>query len=290
MDDVTRAPDRARARSRPRAAWRRNVSFVVGSILVFVTFVTAGLAPELAPHTPTSMAIGHELIGPSGQFPLGTDVLGRDVLSRVLYGGRASLGVVLPAVLLAAVVGVALGVGVGYFGGTFDLVLMRVFDVILAFPALLLAIVLMAFLGPSIRNLILSLAVLNLSQFTVLARSVTISAKSAEYVQAARAIGATHARVMGVHLLRNVAPPIVTQIALSLSTSILVEAALTFLGIGVQPPTPTWGGMLNDAQNYLTIAPWLALAPGFAIMLAVAGFNLVADGLRDLISRRAETY
>lgn len=290
MDELAATTGRAPTKGARRAAWRRNVSFLAGLILVLATFVTAVLAPELAPRSPTSMAIGHELVAPSRQFPLGTDVLGRDVLSRVLYGGRASLGVVIPAVLIAAVVGVSLGIGVGYFGGTFDLILMRVFDVVLAFPALLLAIVLMAFLGPSIKNLILSLAVLNLSQFTVLARSTTITAKSAEYVQAARAIGATHARVMGIHLLRNVAPPIVTQIALSLSTSILVEAALTFLGIGVQPPTPTWGGMLNDAQNYLTIAPWLALAPGIAIMIVVAGFNLVADGLRDLISRRADTF
>lgn len=271
---------------RRRRRWLRNGSLLAGIALVTLSVVASVAAPLFAPSTPTGMSFGDELIGPSATFPLGTDELGRDVFSRLLYGGRASLGVVVPSVFLAAIVGLISGMAMSYFGGILDLLLMRVYDVILAFPALLLAVVMIAFLGPTRLNLVLSLAILNVSQFAVLARSTTLALKESEYVQAAVAVGAGSLRILWVHLFRNLAPMLITQIALALSVSILVEAALSFLGIGIQPPTPSWGGMLNAAQTYMVIAPWLALAPGITIMIVVSGLNLIADGLRDALAVR----
>jgi peptide/nickel transport system permease protein len=217
---------------------------------------------------------------------LGTDEVGRDVLSRVLYGARVSLGVAIPAVGLAAVVGVALGVTTGYLGGLPDLLAMRVFDVLFAFPPILLAIALVAALGPSTLNLVLTIALLTVPQFAVIARSATLAVRPQEFVQAGLALGASHGRMIRVHVLPNVAPSLVVQVALSLSIVILVEAALSFLGLGTQPPAPSWGGMLSRGRQYMVIAPWLVLAPGLAIMLAVLGFNLLGDGQRDLLDPR----
>lgn len=259
-----------------------NWSLWAGLLLILASVLLGLLAPVIAPYSPTQMHFGDELVAPSSEFLLGTDELGRDILTRVLHGYRSSLSVVVPAVLLAALVGIGTGLVLGYFGGAVDTLLMRVNDILLAFPSLILAVVLMAFLGPTFTNLVLSLALLSVAQFIVLARSATLATRSQEYVQAAVALGARHPRVMFRHVLTNLLPPLTTQLAISLSVAILVEAALAFLGIGVQPPTPSLGGMLNAAQMYMTIAPWLALAPGVAIMVVVAGFNLLADGLRDL--------
>jgi ABC-type dipeptide/oligopeptide/nickel transport system permease subunit len=257
----------------------------VGATIIALSCLAALLASVIAPYAPTKMSFGSELVPPSTSFPFGTDDLGRDIFSRVLYGIRSSFAVVVPAVALAALVGVGTGMALGYYGGLLDIVVMRAYDMLMAFPALLLAIVMIAFLGPSYLNLVLSLALLSLSGFAVLTRSATLSARSSEYVQAAVALGAGSGRIMIVHLLRNLAPVITTQAALTLSILILVEASLAFLGIGVQPPTPSLGGMLNAAQTYMTIAPWLALAPGLTIMVVVVGFNLLADGIRDLQGR-----
>lgn len=261
-----------------------NWSLWAGLLLILASAALALLAPVISPYSPTQMQFGNELMPPSGEFWLGTDELGRDILSRVLHGFRSSLSVVVPAVLLAALIGISIGLVLGYFGGPADTLLMRVNDILLAFPSLILAVVLMAFLGPTFVNLILSLALLSVAQFIVLTRSTTLAARSQEYVQAAVALGARHPRVMFRHVLTNLMPPLTTQLAISLSVAILIEAALAFLGIGVQPPTPSLGGMLNAAQVYMVIAPWLALAPGIAIMIVVAGFNLLSDGLRDLQS------
>lgn len=269
------------ATRRSRRRFRSNWALNVGATIIVLSCAAALLAPVIAPYAPTKMAFGSELVAPSATFPFGTDDLGRDILSRVLYGIRSSFAVVVPAVALAAFVGVGTGMALGYYGGWLDILVTRAYDMLMAFPALLLAIVMIAFLGPSYLNLVLSLALLSVSGFAVLARSATLSARSSEYVQAAVALGAGSGRIMIVHLLRNLAPVITTQAALTLSILILVEASLAFLGIGVQPPTPSLGGMLNAAQTYMTIAPWLALAPGLTIMVVVVGFNLLADGIRD---------
>jgi peptide/nickel transport system permease protein len=243
-------------------------------------------APWLAPYAPTAIFPGSVISPPGPRFLLGTDEVGRDVLSRVLYGARVSLGVAIPSVGLAALVGTALGVGLGYLGGAPDLLAMRVFDVLFAFPPILLAIALVAALGPSAVNLVLTIAVLTLPQFAVLARSATLALTPQEFVQAARALGASHGRLLGAHVLPNIAALLAVQASLSLSIVILVEAALSFLGLGTQPPAPSWGSMLSRGRQYMTIAPWLVLAPGAAIMLAVLGFNLLGDAQRDLLDPR----
>jgi ABC-type dipeptide/oligopeptide/nickel transport system permease subunit len=267
-------------------ALRGNWSLWIGGAIVTALGVAALAAPWLAPHSPTQIFPGAEIQPPSARFLLGTDEVGRDILSRLLYGARVSLGVAIPAVGLATAVGVGLGVATGYAGGPFDLVAMRVFDVLFAFPPVLLAVALVAVLGPSTLNLVITIALLTTPQFAMIARSATLAVKPQDFVQAGLALGASHGRMIGVHVLPNVAPPLVVQVALSLSIVILVEAALSFLGLGTQPPAPSWGGMLSRGRQYMVIAPWLVLAPGLAIMLAVLGFNLLGDGQRDLMDPR----
>ncbi len=267
-------------------ALRDNWSLWVGGLIVALLGGVAVAAPWLAPYSPTDIFPGAEIEPPSARFPLGTDEVGRDILSRLLYGARVSLGVAIPAVGLATMVGVGLGVATGYLGGLADLLAMRVFDVLFAFPPILLAVALVAVLGPSTLNLVITIALLTTPQFAVIARSATLAVRPQEFVQAGLALGASHGRMIRVHVLPNVAPPLVVQVALSLSIVILVEAALSFLGLGTQPPAPSWGGMLSRGRQYMVIAPWLVLAPGLAIMLAVLGFNLLGDGQRDLLDPR----
>jgi peptide/nickel transport system permease protein len=275
---------RSRSRVLPRAA--RSAPSLVGALIVASLLIVALVAPWLAPYAPTEIFPGAEIRPPDARFLLGTDEVGRDILSRVVYGARVSLGVAIPSVALATLAGTAVGVGLGYGGGAPDLLAMRVFDVLFAFPPILLAIALVAALGPSTVNLIATIALLMLPQFAVLARGATLALKAEEFVHAARALGASHWRIVARHVLPNIAGPLVVQTSLSLSFVILVEAGLSFLGLGTQPPAPSWGGMLSRGRQYMTIAPWLVLAPGFAIMLAVLGFNLVGDAQRDLLDPR----
>jgi len=272
----------------PRLARRafRSGSLLVGGLIVAGLLVAALFAPWLAPYAPTRIFPGAEIRPPGSNFLLGTDEVGRDILSRVLHGARVSLGVAIPSVALAVVGGTTVGVSLGYWGGAPDLLAMRLFDVLFAFPPILLAIALVAALGPSTVNLVLTIAVLTLPQFAVLARSATLALKPQEFVQAARALGASHRRILGAHVLPNLTPTLAVQASLSLSIVILVEAALSFLGLGTQPPAPSWGSMLSRGRQYMTIAPWLVLAPGLAIMLAVLGFNLLGDAQRDLLDPR----
>lgn len=264
----------------------RNGSLVAGGVIVTGLVAVALAAPWLAPYAPTRIFPGAEIAPPGARFLLGTDEVGRDILSRVLYGARVSLGVAVPSVGLAALVGTALGVTLGYLGGAPDLLAMRLFDVLFAFPPILLAIALVAALGPSAVNLVLTIAVLTFPQFAMLARSATLALIPHDFVQAARALGASPWRVVRAHVMPNIAAPLAVQASLSLSIVILVEAALSFLGLGTQPPAPSWGGMLSRGRQYMTIAPWLVLAPGLAIMLAVLGFNLLGDAQRDLLDPR----
>jgi peptide/nickel transport system permease protein len=264
----------------------RSGSFLVGALIVAALAVAAVAAPWLTPYAPTRIFPGAEITPPGPRFWLGTDEVGRDVLSRLLFGARVSLGVAIPSVAVAALGGTTLGVGLGYWGGAPDLLAMRLFDVLFAFPPILLAIALVAALGPSTVNLVLTIAVLLLPQYAVLARSATLALKPQEFVQAARALGASSARILGAHVLPNITPALAVQASLSLSIVILIEAALSFLGLGTQPPAPSWGSMLSRGRQYMTIAPWVVLAPGLAIMLAVLGFNLLGDAQRDLLDPR----
>ncbi len=277
------------ARATQRSNWRRvwrAWSAVTGIVIVTGLVAVALLAPAIAPRAPTTLHAGFEIKPPSREFPFGTDELGRDIASRVIHGARISLAAALGAVSLAAVVGVPLGTAIGFAGGMIDLIVMRLFDILFAFPAILLAIAIVAALGPSLTNLILTIAVLTMPQFAVLARGATLATRSLEYVQAAVALGASNRRVVLGHILPNVMPPVIVAATLNLSIVILVEAGLSFLGLGTQPPAPSWGGMISRGRQYMTIAPWLVIFPGLAIMLAVLGFNLLGDGLRETLDPR----
>jgi ABC-type dipeptide/oligopeptide/nickel transport system permease subunit len=192
--------------------------------------------------------------------------------------------VVFPAIILSSIGGISIGLITGYLGGIIDLLAVRIFDVLLAFPSLLLALILVAIFGPTSIVLIAALALPSFPQFVLLTRSTSIATKQCEYIQAAQASGASLVRIMWRHLLPNITTPLVIQVALSFSTALLVEASLSFLGLGVQPPMPSWGGMLSRGYSYMTIAPWIVLAPGTALMMAILGFNLLGDGLRDMLA------
>ncbi|MDR7423031.1 MAG: ABC transporter permease [Armatimonadota bacterium] len=293
MARTAAGPMRWRARDvvRRPSVWRRlarNWSAVVGVTLVLLLTAVAALAPALIARSPTALHRGEELRPPSAGFVFGTDELGRDLASRVVYGARVSLAAAFASVSLAAAAGVPLGVTIGLAGGIVDLVAMRVFDVLFAFPAILLAIAIVAALGPSLHNLVLTIALLTMPQFAVMARGATLAARPLDYVQAAVALGASMRRIAFAHVLPNVVPPLIVTATLNLSIVILVEAGLSFLGLGTQPPAPSWGSMISRGRLYMTIAPWLVVFPGLAIMVAVLGFNLLGDGLREVLDPKLQ--
>ena len=262
-----------------------------------VIVATCGLAvgaPALAPADPVRNSLLDRLTPPmwldggSARHPLGTDTLGRDVASRLLHGARISLVVGLAAVAVAGTVGVALGLLSGYYRGWIDDVLMRVGDVQLAFPVLLLGVALLAVLGPGELNLILVLGVSGWITYARIVRGETLSLKEREFVEAARALGARDRYLLARHILPNVLPPITVVATFSVARVIIAEASLSFLGLGIPPPTPSWGAMLDEGRNYITTGWWLAFFPGLAILLLVLGINLVGDWLRDLLDPRME--
>lgn len=226
------------------------------------------------------------LQGPSMAHPFGTDTLGRDVLARTIYGAKVSIQVALTAVLVAATIGSLLGVLAGYAGGYVETVLMRAIDVMLGFPALVLAIGLVAALGFSLVNVIIALGIVYVPQFARIARSTALSVSNEEYVDAARAMGYSTPHIVFREVLPNCLSPLLVQASLLMAFAIIAEASLSFLGLGVQPPTPTWGQMVSDGSGYLTSAPWISLFPGAAIFVTVLGFNLIGDGLRDALDPR----
>lgn len=277
------------ATSRParhlwRQLWPRKTA-VVGLMLAAVVLLGALLAPWLAPEDPLAMS-ARRFAAPSASAWLGTDQFGRDILSRLLYGARVSMAVSFAAVGMATLIGGTIGLCAGYFGGRIDLVLMRGVDVLMAFPTLLLALAVVATFGGSTRNLILAVTLAYIPIFSRVVRGSTLSVKQNDFVEASRALGARDGRIMLRAILPNVLAPIIVQATFNLSTAIMIEAALSFLGLGVQPPAPSWGSMLSEARNFMELDPWLALAPGGAITLAVLGFNLFGDGLRDILDPR----
>jgi len=241
--------------------------------------LTVSFLPLRDPLLPTAL----RLAAPSPEYPFGTDALGRDLLSRVLYGARLSIQVAVLSVAAATIVGGALGLVAGYVGGVVDLVIGRVLDVFFAFPAILLALGIVAALGPDPRNVVLAIAVVYTPIFARVVRGPVLALKVREFVDAARAIGATGTRIVVRHLLPNLLSTVIVQISLALSWAVLTEGALSFLGLSAQPPAPSWGVMLNEGRQYLEFATHLAIFPGLAIMIAVLGFNLLGDGLRDAL-------
>ncbi|HEV7765069.1 MAG TPA: ABC transporter permease [Thermoanaerobaculia bacterium] len=260
----------------------RNFAFTAGLLLTLALVICALLAPVLAPHDPVQ-PLGPRLEAPSDAHPLGLDELGRDVLSRIVWGARVSLRVGFSVVILASLVGVTLGAISGYFGGIVDVIIMRLCDILLAFPGILLAIALVAVLGPSLNNVILALAIIGWVGYARLVRGQVLKVREMEFVTAAKAMGAKSPRVIALHVLPNVINPVIVMATLGLAGSILAEAALSFLGLGVQPPTPSWGAMLTYGRQYLGLANHLTIFPGAAIMAAVMGLNFLGDGLIDAL-------
>jgi len=259
----------------------------LGLLIVLGLVLVAILAPQIAPHSPIRADFMAMLQPPSTAYPLGTDELGRDMLSRLIWGARASLQAGLIAVLLAAGIGVPIGLVSGYFRGPLDeYVVMRLTDAMMAFPVIVLALALTAVLGPSLQTAMVAIGIVYAPIFIRLARAQTLSVREADYVEAARALGNRHLGIMVRHVLPNIASPLIIQMSVSMATAILVESALSFLGLGVQPPNPSWGSMLRIGANYMQEAPWIAFWPGLAIFVAVLGINLFGDALRDILDPR----
>jgi len=262
--------------------WQGRALLVTGAIIIGATAVAAVIGPWLTPFDPASQELPLRLAGPTAGHPFGLDELGRDILARVLAGARISFAVGLAVVSVSASVGTLLGATAGYFGGMTDDLISRVIDILLAFPGLLLAIALVAVLGPSLANVLLALTVIGWVGYARLVRGQVLRAREFEYVQAARALGASTPRILWRHVIPSAIPAVVVQATLGMAGAIIGEAALSFLGLGVQPPTPSWGTMLNGGRAHLLDAPHLTIFPGVAIALLVLGFNFVGDGLRDL--------
>jgi peptide/nickel transport system permease protein len=266
--------------------FQRNRVAPIGLVIIAASVLVALLAPVIAPHDIRAMSPQAALSPPSRAHVFGTDEFGRDVFSRVLTGSRVSLVVAFFSVLVALALGTTIGLAAGFYGGWWDAFSMRGMDIIFAFPAILLAIAIMAVLGTRLINLVIAIGVVYTPQFARVARAAALAVRGLEFVDAARALGLGNGRIIWRHIIPNVLAPVTVQVSLSLSLAILSESALSFLGLGTQPPTPSWGNMLSEGRQFLEIAPWNAVFPGLAIMVVVLGFNLLGDGLRDLLDPR----
>jgi ABC-type dipeptide/oligopeptide/nickel transport system permease subunit len=285
QSSAARSHDEPTPAKRASRTWRRFVSHrggVVGTVLVVVVVAAGVFAPWLAPHDPTAIDMDHALEPPSAAHFFGTDAFGRDVLSRVMHGARFSLEVGVVSRVLALVLGTCLGLLAGYYGGRVDTIVMRLADVTLAYPGLLLLIAVMAAVGPSKTALFLALGVVGWAGVARLVRAQVLSLKEREFVTAIRSLGAPNSRVILRHVFPNVLTPIWVIFSMGLGASIMAESSLSFLGLGAQPPRPSWGSMISGGLDYLRVAPWLSLAPGIVVTLTVLGFNLIGDALRDL--------
>ena len=265
---------------------RANKLSLVSLIVIFLLILFSILAPWLTPYGEADMDLMHRLSPPSAEHLLGTDEAGRDVLTRLLYGSRVSLMVGIVPTLLSMVIGAVLGVTAGYLGGAVDSIIMRLADIVLAFPSMLLAMVIMYTLGDGLFNVFLTLTLMNWGTVARIARAETLKLKTIDYVEAARSIGMSKGRIIMRHILPNCIPTLIVLFTLNVPSAILTESALSFLGLGIKPPSASWGLMVNTGRQYLFNAPWLSFAPSGAIMLAVLSFNFLGDGLRDAIDPR----
>lgn len=259
----------------------RTAMFGLAVVLVFVLMAAVG--PLIVPHDPYSQSLADRLSPPSTAHWLGTDQNGRDMLSRIVLGARYTLLLSLSATTIAASIGATLGLISAFYGRFVDLFIMRIVDILLALPSILLALIVVAMLGVGMVNLVIAISIEALPAFVRLARGSTLSAKETDYVLAARAIGARSPRILAIHIFPNITAPLIVQYSLRIATVMLLAASLSFLGLGTQPPTPEWGVMLSEARTYMRVSPHLAVFPGIAIMLVVLGLNLLGDGLRDAL-------
>lgn len=265
---------------------RTNQIVLIGASIIVVVMLFGVFAPYLSPHDPSKMYPRNRRERPSSQFLLGTDRLGRDILSRMIWGARVSLIIGSLAVGASMVIGLSIGMVSGYYGGLLDEVLMRLMDMIFAFPALLLAMALIAVTGPSMRNIILVTALVGVPRFARVLRASVLTLKAQEFVEAARAVSKSDVGIMAQHILPNCIAPLSVETSLSVAAAIITESALSFLGLGVRPPTPSWGQMIADGRSEVFNAPWIVIFPGLAIMITVLGYNLLGDGLRDALDPR----
>jgi len=263
-----------------------KVWLYAGAGLLVLLIIAALFAPALAPHNPLRQNLDQDLLAHSAEHPLGTDKLGRDILSRTIFGARISLLVGLATVVLSLSIGLLLGSLSGYFGGWLDQTLMRLVDILMAFPGILLAIAFTAVLGPGLDHVILALCLIGWTGYARLVRGEILSLREREFIQAARALGCRPQRIILHHLVPNLLPPLLIQATFGLAAAIVAEGSLSFLGLGVEPPTPSWGSMLNDGRQFLLVAPHLTAYPGLALMLTVLALNLVGDALQDRLTVR----
>jgi peptide/nickel transport system permease protein len=260
--------------------------FYAGAAILLLLAAAALFAPALAPYNPFGQNLDQDLIARSSEHWLGTDKLGRDILSRIIYGGRISLLVGITTVALSLAIGVVIGSLSGYFGGWIDQMLMRLVDILMAFPGILLAIAFTAVLGPGLNHVILALCLIGWTGYARLVRGEILSLRERDFIQAARSLGCRPKRIILRHLLPNLLPPLLIQSTFGLAAAIVAEGSLSFLGLGVEPPTPSWGAMLNDGRQFLLVAPHLTMYPGLALMLTVLALNLVGDALQERLQTR----
>ncbi len=264
-------------------AFSSNKLSWLGAAIFIIVILMAVFAPLLSIHDPLAQNILNRLEGPSAQFWMGTDAYGRDIYARLLFGARISLIIGVVAIVSAMIIGSAIGIIAGYYGGKIDVVIMQIMDMLLSFPALILGLMIVAMLGPSMENLIVAIALTAVPPFARIARAPTIVVKERDFIEACRALGYNDLRIMLLHVLPNVLSEILVMGSLWLATAIRVEASLSFIGLGVKPPTPTWGGMIREGFENILDNPWLSVFPGLAILLVVFSLNLLGDGLRDAI-------
>lgn len=261
----------------------RNPLGRIGISLLSIVVIAGVFAPLLAPHDPIRQFIGSELQSPSLKHPLGTDEFGRDLLSRIIYGARISLMVGIVAVGLGSAIGISTGLVAAYIGGWIETVMFRIWDALMAFPGVLLAIAISAILGSGLFNIGIAVAIISMPSYARLARGGMLAEREKDYVTAAQTLGQDNWRIIFRHVLPNTIPPILTQVALGMAGAVFLEAGLSFLGLGAQPPDPSWGSMIADSRSYLRLAPWYGIAPGIAISIFLLGLNMLADGLRDAL-------
>jgi ABC-type dipeptide/oligopeptide/nickel transport system permease subunit len=286
MTGANEAPPRVSEWKRFRRVFFGRKVVLFGTIIIAFMVVIAIIGPYIAPYDPYAINLRAQLQGPSAEHWLGTDAVGRDTLSRLMYGSRTSLEIGLISVFFASLIGITLGSIAGYYGGWVYTVIMRFIDALMAFPMILLALVVAALLGGGERNVIIALSVSLMPQYARLMAGQVLTVKQNDYVLAVKSLGASDLRIMAYHIFLNCFAPLVVQMTLRLGSAILSEASLSFLGIGIQAPAAAWGSMVESGRNYLLKAPILSLAPGLAIMLVVFSFNMVGDGLRDALDPR----
>jgi peptide/nickel transport system permease protein len=264
-------------------AFNTNKASWIGLAIFLIVVAAAILAPLIAPHDPLDQDVLDRLKPPSAEHLLGTDYYGRDTFSRLLYGARVSLVIGIVSTLIAMAAGTLIGMLAGWRGGRFDTITMQIMDMLLAFPSLILGLIIVAMLGPSIENIIAAIALTSVPPFARIARAPTIAVKGRDFVEACRSLGFSDTRILGVHILPNIFPEILVMGSLWLANAIRTEASLAFIGLGLKPPTPTWGGMIREGFENILDSAWLAIAPGVAILIVIFALNLLGDGLRDAV-------